>query len=100
MTEERLNRIEELILDLSDNMIGFRRTVEERFDHLEIRIKTIELDVEPDGRISEGFERLSQDIDSLEKRLERLEHGQNRIQASLDIILRHITFREAIVALI
>jgi chaperonin cofactor prefoldin len=91
MTEERLSRIEELILALSNNMIGFCRTVEEQFDHLEIRIKTIELDVEPDGRISEGFERLSQDIDSLEKRLERLEHGQNQIKASLDIILRHIT---------
>lgn len=91
MTEERFRRIEELILALSDNMIGFRRTVEERFDRLEMRIKTIELDVEPDGRISEGFERLSQDIDCLEKRLDRLEHGQNRIQASLDLILRHIT---------
>ncbi len=91
MTEERLSRIEELIVTLSGNMICFRQTVEHRFDYLEARIKTIELDVEPDGRISEGFERLSQDIDSIEKRLDRIEHGQNQIKASLDVILRHIT---------
>ncbi|MGK7875701.1 MAG: hypothetical protein AB4426_21100 [Xenococcaceae cyanobacterium] len=91
MTQERLSRIEELIIALSDNMSRFRQTVEHRFDDLETRIKTIELDVEPDGRISEGFERLSQDIDSLEKRLDRLEHGQNQIKANLDVILRHIT---------
>ncbi len=91
MTEERLSHIEELIVTLSGNMISFRQTIEYRFDYLEARIKTIELDVEPDGRISEGFERLSQDIDSIEKRLDRIEHGQNQIKASLDVILRHIT---------
>jgi chaperonin cofactor prefoldin len=42
-------------------------------------------------RISEAFERLTTDIEAIEKRLDRLEHGQNRIQASLDVILRHIT---------
>ncbi len=98
MSEERFSRIEELIMALSNNMIEFRRNVEHRFDYLETRIKTIELDVEPDGRISEGFDRLSQDIytveqkiNSVEKRLDRLEHGQNQIKASLDVILRHIT---------
>ncbi|MDJ0660423.1 MAG: hypothetical protein QNJ42_13190 [Crocosphaera sp.] len=91
MSEERFSRIEELIMALSNNMIEFRRNVEHRFDYLESRIKTIELDVEPDGRISEGFDRLSQDIDSLEKRLDKIEHGQNQIKASLDVILRHIT---------
>ena len=34
MTEERLSRIEELIVTLSGNMIGFRQTVEHRFDYL------------------------------------------------------------------
>ena len=77
MTEERLSRIEQ-------------RSVE-----LEQKIKILELDIEPEGRISEGFEYLSNDIDSFRnetrKRLDRLEHGQNRIQASLDVILRHLT---------
>ncbi|MDY6781433.1 MAG: hypothetical protein SW833_02580 [Cyanobacteriota bacterium] len=77
MTEERLNRIEG------------------RLTELEQKFKTLELDIQPEGRIAEGFEYLSNDIDSLRhetrKRLDRLEHGQNRIQASLDAILRHLT---------
>ncbi|ACK71196.1 hypothetical protein PCC7424_2786 [Gloeothece citriformis PCC 7424] len=95
MSEERLSRIEELIIALSGNLSNFRSYVEHRFDELETRIKTIELDVEPEGRISEAFEHLSNDIDSLEKRLtrleQRLEHGQNQMRATLDLIVRRIT---------
>ena len=76
---------------LSDRMDRFQSYVEYRFDQLETRVKTIELDVEPDGIISKAFDRLSDDIDNVEKRLDRLEHGQNQIKASLDVILRHIT---------
>ena len=77
MTEERLSRLEQ------------------RLTELEQKLKTLELDIQPEGRISEGFEYLSHDLDSFRhetrKRLDRLEHGQNRIQASLDVILRHLT---------
>lgn len=84
MTEERLNRIEQ------------------RLTEIEQRLKTMELDLEPEGRISEGFEYLSNEIDSFReevnhkfsqvyKRLERLEHGQNRIQASLSVIIERLT---------
>jgi DNA repair exonuclease SbcCD ATPase subunit len=77
MSQERLSRIEE------------------RLTQIETKLKTLELDIEPEGRISEGFEYLSGDIDSFRnetrKRLDRLEHGQHRIQASLDVILRHLT---------
>jgi hypothetical protein len=77
MSEERLNRIEQ-------QLVG-----------IEQRLKTLELDMEPDGRISEGFEYLSNDIDSFReetrKRLDRLEHGQNRMIASLDSILKRLT---------
>ncbi len=49
----------------------------------------------PEGRMSEGFKYLSNDLDSFRdetrKRLTRLEHGQNQIKASLDVILRHLT---------
>ncbi|MCU0532425.1 MAG: hypothetical protein MUD14_00740 [Hydrococcus sp. Prado102] len=45
--------------------------------------------------IIEGFEYLSNDIDSFReetrKRLDRLEHGQNRMIASLDSILKRLT---------
>lgn len=77
MSEERLNRIEQQLIDIDQ------------------RLKTLELDMEPDGRISEGFEYLSNDIDSFReetrKRLDRLEHGQNRMIASLDSILKRLT---------
>lgn len=77
MSEERLNRIEQQLIDIDQ------------------RLKTLELDMEPDGRISEGFEYLSNDIDSFREetrhRLDRLEHGQNRMIASLDSILKRLT---------
>jgi hypothetical protein len=77
VSEERLNRIEQQLIDIDQ------------------RLKTLELDMEPDGRISEGFEYLSNDIDSFREetrhRLDRLEHGQNRMIASLDSILKRLT---------
>jgi hypothetical protein len=77
VSEERLNRIEQQLVSI------------------EQRLKTLELDMEPDGRISEGFEYLSNDIDSFRdetrKRLDRLEHGQNRMISSLDSILKRLT---------
>lgn len=77
MSEDRLNQIEQkLIL-------------------FEQRLKTLEMDIEPDGRISEGFEYLANDIESFRdetrKRFARLGHGQSQIKASLDIIMRHVT---------
>lgn len=95
MSEERLNRIETLLVTLSDTINQKFKVYDSRFNNIEVRLKTIELDVEPDGRISEAFGRLSDEIDSFKeetnKRLDRLEHGQNQITASLDVILRHIT---------
>ncbi|NEO24881.1 hypothetical protein [Moorena sp. SIO4A5] len=77
MTDERFDRIEQ------------------RLTLLEQKLKTIELDVEPEGRISEGFEIISSDIDSLKeemrRRISRLEHGQNRIEATLDVIVKQLT---------
>jgi hypothetical protein len=84
VSEERLNRIEQQLVNI------------------EQRLKTLELDIEPDGRISEGFQYLSDDLDSFReevsnkftqvyKRLERLEHGQNRMIASLDVIVKKLT---------
>jgi len=61
----------------------------------EQRLKTLEMDVELEGRISEGFEYLAHDIESFRdetrKRLAKLEHGQSQIKATLDIIMRHVT---------
>lgn len=69
--------------------------IEQKLILFEQRLKTLEMDIEPNGRISEGFEYLANDLESFRdetrKRLARLEHGQSQIKASLDIILRHIT---------
>ncbi len=70
------------------------------------RIKTLELDVEPEGRISEGFtvleEHMDERFDHLEARInrmekqynsrfDRMEHQFNRLQGKLEVILDAIT---------
>ncbi|MBJ7899344.1 MAG: hypothetical protein GC158_05320 [Cyanobacteria bacterium RI_101] len=66
------------------------------------RIKTLELDLEPDGRISEAFSVMEEHIDTrfdrvdarfdrLESRLDRMEHQFNQLQAKLEIVLDAIT---------
>ena len=70
------------------------------------RIKTLELDIETDGRISEAFSVLESHMDSrfahiesnsnsrfdrIESRLERMEHQFNRLQAKIEVILDTIT---------
>ena len=102
MSAERFNRIEELILGLTNNISELRNSMDRRADAVEIRIKTLELDVEPEGRISQAFAILTEDLESFQsdvdrrfeqvyKRLDRLEHGQNEIRASLGLILEHLT---------
>ena len=73
------------------------------------RIKTLELDIEPQGRISEAFSALEKHIDDrftgiesrldtmdarfdrLEHRFDRLEHRFNQLQAKLEVIFDFIT---------
>lgn len=59
------------------------------------RIKTLELDLEPEGRVSAAFSVLETHLDTrfdqLESRLDRLEHQFNRLQAKLGVILDALT---------
>ncbi len=59
------------------------------------RIKTLELDIEPDGRISQAFDVLEDHIDTrfdrIETRLDRMEHQFNQLQAKLEVVLDAIT---------
>lgn len=70
--------------------------------HAVERIKTLELDIEPEGRVSEAFGVLEQQIDEnftrverrfdrVDSRLDRMEHQFNRLQAKLEVILDTIT---------
>ncbi len=62
---------------------------------LEQRLKTIELDVEPRGRISVSFEAIEEDLEEIKSRITRLEqnteHRFNRLDAKLEAILAHLT---------
>jgi chaperonin cofactor prefoldin len=70
--------------------------------HAVERIKMLELDLEPNGRISEAFSVMEEHIDArfdrvdarfdrLESRLDRMEHQFNQLQAKLEIVLDAIT---------
>lgn len=71
-------------------------------DNLRERLQSVELDIEPDGRISNGFDaieahleelesKLTKRLDNHEKRFDRLEHKSNQLAAKLDIIIEHLT---------
>lgn len=55
------------------------------------RLKTIEGDVEPDGRISEAFEQIGQHLERHDKRFDRLGYKVNQLGSKLDIIIEHLT---------
>lgn len=59
------------------------------------RVKTLELDVEPEGRISEAFTALEKHIDDnfsqVNRRLDRMEHKFNQLQSKLEVVLDFIT---------
>lgn len=62
---------------------------------LQQRLKTIELDVEPRGRISLSFDAIEEDLDEIKSRITRLEqnteHRFNRLDAKLEVIIEHLT---------
>ena len=66
-----------------------------RLINLEQRLKTIELDVEPRGRISSAFEAIEEDLDEIKSRITKLEqnteHRFNRLDAKLEIIIEYMT---------
>lgn len=60
-------------------------------NNLRERLQTVELDVEPDGRISEAFEQIEKHLERHDKRFDRLEHKVNQLGSKLDIIIEHLT---------
>ena len=60
-------------------------------NNLRERLKTVEVDVEPDGRISEAFEQIEQHLERHDKKLDRLEHKVTQLGSKLDIIIEHLT---------
>ena len=54
-------------------------------------INTALRDVEPGGHISQGFERLERDIDSLHRRFDVLSSQVNRVLARQEVMLQALT---------
>ena len=58
-------------------------------------LKTLKSDVEPDGHISQGFEKLEEDIESFKKdtrkRFDALSHLVNRVLARQEVMLQRLT---------
>jgi len=66
-----------------------------RLINLEQRLKTVELDVEPRGRISSAFDAIEEDLDDIKSRISKLEqnteHRFNQLDAKLEIIIEYLT---------
>lgn len=54
-------------------------------------MNTLNLDLEPDCRISEAFEQIENHLDEQDKKIDRLSHDMNQVKASLNIIIEHLT---------
>jgi hypothetical protein len=58
-------------------------------------IKTLELDLEPEGRITEAFDAMerpmAEKFAAIDKRFDRLEYQFNRLQAKIEVVLEAIT---------
>ncbi|TRU35439.1 MAG: hypothetical protein EWV50_17055 [Microcystis aeruginosa Ma_MB_F_20061100_S20] len=59
------------------------------------RIKTLELDLEPEGRITAAFEAMERHIDekfaAIDKCFDRLQHQFNRLEAKIEVVIEAIT---------
>jgi len=59
------------------------------------RIKTLELALEPEGRITAAFDAMERHIAekfaAIDKRFDRLAHQFNRLQAKIEVVLEAIT---------
>jgi len=66
------------------------------------RIKTLEMDIEPDGRISQAFSVLSDHVDEqfdvinkrlngFETRFDRIEHQISQMNSKMEVILQYLT---------
>lgn len=60
-------------------------------NNLRERLKTVEKDVEPEGRISEAFEQIEGHLERHDKKFDRLERKVNQLGSKLDIIIEHLT---------
>lgn len=66
-----------------------------RITKLEAEVKTLKLDVEPQGWISNAFDAVEEDLDDIKSSIRNLEqqvsHNHNQLSAKLEVILERLT---------
>lgn len=66
-----------------------------RITRLEEEMKTLKLDVEPQGWISNAFDAVEGDLDEIKNSIRKLEqqvsHNHNQLSAKLEIIMERLT---------
>lgn len=69
--------------------------LDRRLTRIETQMTTLQLDLEPDGRVSESFEHLETSIDAqfkeVRKNQDRLRHDLSSIKGSVEAILQRLT---------
>ena len=69
--------------------------LDRRMTRVERNIKSLDLDLEPDGRISEAFDHLEESMDSqfkeIRKNQDRIRHELSSIRGSMEVILQRLT---------
>jgi peptidoglycan hydrolase CwlO-like protein len=62
-----------------------------RVAKLEAAVKSIDLDLEPSGRISNSFDQIEEHLDEHDKKLDKLQYDLNQANGKLDAILDRLT---------
>ena len=62
-----------------------------RVAKLEAAVKSIDFDLEPNGRISNSFDQIEDHLDEHDKKLDKLQYDLNQANGKLDAILDRLT---------
>ncbi len=69
--------------------------LDRRITRIEQNLKTLNLDLEPDGRISEAFDHLEESMDNqfkeIRKNQDRIRHELSTIRGGMEAILQRLT---------
>ena len=69
--------------------------LDRRMTRVERNIKSLSLDLEPDGRVSEAFDHLEESMDSqfkeIRKNQDRIRHELTTIRGGMEVILQRLT---------
>ena len=69
--------------------------LDRRLTRIERNIKTLNIDLEPDGRVSEAFDHLENSMDKqfkeVRKNQDRIRHELSDIKGSMEAILQRLT---------